>query len=333
MTSITTKKMKVRPFLFLILFVGALSSSAQESGSVFNFLSLGSSSHANALGGRNISLIEDDASLILQNPALLASVSDKSINLNFLTYMQGSKMGSAAFVKTSSDRGTWGATAQFLGYGNMKETLETGESIGEMGALDMALSGMYCYELTSHWAGGVAGKFIYSKYGTYNSVGLAIDLGINYFDLAKDFSMSFVAANLGGQVKAFGDEHESIPFNLQWGITKGIAHAPIRVSVTLTDLTHWDKNYYYNPEGETSFGRVLMNHLNIGADLLPSKNLYVAIGYNFRRASELKAAGATHAAGLTLGAGLLLKKFKLGIAYAKYHVSVPSISASVGYSL
>lgn len=306
---------------------------AQESGSVFNFLSLPTSSHANALGGRNISLIDDDASLALQNPALLSSVSDKSINLNFLTYMQGSKMGSATFVKTAGERGTWGASAQFLGYGKMTETMETGEVIGDMAALDMALSGMYSYELSTHWVGGVAGKFVYSKYGPYNSVGLGVDLALNYFDDTKDFSMSLVAANLGGQVKAFGDVHERMPVNLQWGFSKGVAHAPIRISMTLTDLTHWEKDYYYNPEGESSFGRILMNHINIGADLLLAKNMYVALGFNFRRANELKAAGASHGAGLTLGAGLNLKKFKLGVAYAKYHVSVPSLSLSLGYSL
>lgn len=306
---------------------------AQESGSVFNFLSLPTSSHANALGGRNISLIDDDASLALQNPALLSSVSDKSISLNFLTYMQGSKMGSATFVKTAGERGTWGASAQFLGYGKMTETMETGEVIGDMAALDMALSGMYSYELSTHWVGGVAGKFVYSKYGPYNSVGLGVDLALNYFDDTKDFSMSLVAANLGGQVKAFGDVHERMPVNLQWGFSKGVAHAPIRISMTLTDLTHWEKDYYYNPEGESSFGRILMNHINIGADLLVAKNMYVALGFNFRRANELKAAGASHGAGLTLGAGLNLKKFKLGVAYAKYHVSVPSLSLSLGYSL
>lgn len=325
--------MKARQYLFLFIIMCVAPMRAQESGSVFNFLSLPSSAHANALGGRNISLIDDDASLVMQNPALLSSVSDKTINLNFLTYMQGSKMGSAAFVKTAGDRATWGATAQFLGYGKMKETLSTGQVIGDMGALDMALSGMYSYELTPHWVGGVAGKFIYSKYGSYSSVGLGIDLGINYFNTKDDFSMSLVAANLGGQVKAFGDDHEALPFNLQWGFTKGIAHAPIRVSVTLTDLTHWSKDYYYNPEGESSFGRIFMNHLNIGADILLSSSIYAAIGFNFRRGSELKAAGSTHAAGLTLGAGATLKRFTLGIAYAKYHVSVPSLSLSVGYSL
>jgi len=300
---------------------------------VFNFLSLPSSSHAVALGGKNISLIEDDASLIFQNPSLLSTVSDNSINFNFMTYMKGSNLASAAFTKVAGERGTWGVTAQYVGYGSMTETMETGEVIGDMSAMDLALSGMYSYSLSDHWAGGVAGKFIYSKYGPYSSIGLAVDMGINYYDEDNDLSLSAVAANVGGQVKAFGDVHERLPFNLQVGLTKGIAHAPLRVSVTMVDLNHWSKDYYYTTDKDPSFGRILMNHLNLGVDIIPDDRFYVSLGYNFRRASELKAAGSSHAAGLTVGAGMQLKKFKLGVAYAKYHVSAPSLSFTLGYSL
>lgn len=306
---------------------------AQESSSVFNFLSLPTSSHTNALGGRNISMVENDASLILQNPALMSGVDDNSFNVNFMTYMQGCKMGSATFVKTNGERATWGVGAQFLGYGSMKQTMETGEVIGDMGALDMALSGLFSYSLNDFWEGGVTGKFIYSKYGPYSSVALAVDLGISYFDEEGDFATSLVAANVGGQLKAFGDEHEHLPFDLQWGFTKGISHAPFRISMTLTDLTHWSKRYYYNPEKDPSFSRILMNHVNIGVDIVPSDQFYFALGYNFRRAYELKAAGATHMAGFTCGAGVILKRFNFGISYAKYHVSTPSFTFSAGYTL
>ena len=93
--------------LVILSFVMLLCQSArgQESTSVFNFLNLPTSAHTTALGGRNISLIEDDASLIFQNPALLASVSDNSLNLNFMTYMRGSKTGSASFSRIAGERG------------------------------------------------------------------------------------------------------------------------------------------------------------------------------------------------------------------------------------
>ena len=42
---------------------------AQESQTVYNFLRLPVSSHAAALGGENVSLIEDDVTLMHHNPA------------------------------------------------------------------------------------------------------------------------------------------------------------------------------------------------------------------------------------------------------------------------
>lgn len=321
--------------LVILSFVMLLCQSArgQESTSVFNFLNLPTSAHTTALGGRNISLIEDDASLIFQNPALLASVSNNTLNLNFMTYMRGSKTGSASFSRIAGERGTWGVGVQFVGYGNMKETLETGEELGDVRALDMAISGMYSYNLSERWVGAATGKIIYSKYADYTSCGLAVDLGLNYYDEEHDFSVSAVAANLGGQVKAFGEDHERLPFNLQLGFTKSLGHAPIRFSVTMVDISRWSSKYYYHVSKKPKGGSILMNHFCVGVDIIPTKQFYVAAGFNFRRAYEMKAAGSSHAAGLSAGAGLNIKKFKLGLAYAKYHVSAPTLSVSLSYSL
>ena len=183
---------------------------AQESSSVFNFLNLPTSSRALALGGKNISVIDDDASLIFQNPALMSSVSDKTLNFNFLTYMKGSNTGSVSYVQAQGERGTWGVMAQFLGYGKAQETDEWGNVLGEMSMLDMNLAFGYSYLLGDRWVGGVTGKFLYSTYSGYSSIALAVDLGINYLDSDHDFSASIVAANLGGQVSAFGETSESL---------------------------------------------------------------------------------------------------------------------------
>ncbi len=306
---------------------------AQESNSVFNFLEMPLSAHSTALGGKNISIIEDDASLIFSNPALLSSVSDNTLNLNFMTYLQGCNVGSAAFVRTWRERSTWGVTAQYANYGKMDETTADNVTIGSFSAMDMMLGGMYAYNLNDYWAGGVTGKFIYSHYGEFSSVALAVDLGLNYYNEHNNLSLSAVAHNLGGQVKAFGDHHEKLPFSLQLGISKGFSHAPFRISVTLVDLTRWDKDYYYHPGEEISNGKVLINHLVAGVDFLPTRNIYVSLGYNFRKGNEMKAAGSSHAAGLCAGAGIGVSRFKFGFAYSQYHLSAPALVFNASYQL
>ena len=312
-------------FLLSSLFLpfNFLSISAQESQTAYNFLRLPVSAHVAAVGGDNITLTDDDATLIFNNPALINGVSDKTINLNFMTYMQGAKTASAAFVKGAGDRATWGVTAQYMDYGTMKQTTSNNEDLGTFSARDIAVGGTFAYALTNSLSGGITAKFISSHIAGYNSMAVGVDLGLNYYDEERYWSLSAVARNLGGQVKAYDDEFERIPLDLQVGISKRLTAAPLRFHVTLSRLTEWDQG----------IGR----HFAIGADLLLGQSIYLAAGYNFRRASEMKISdsdgSSAHGAGLSLGAGLQLERFKLHIGYGKYHVSASSILINISYAL
>lgn len=296
---------------------------AQESQEVYSFLRLPVSAHVAALGGDNITLTDDDATLIFHNPALLNGVSDKSINLNFMTYMEGAKTASASFVKAIKERGTWGVSAQYMDYGSMKETTVDNIEQGTFSAKDIAIAGTFTYLLSDRWSGGVTLRFISSSIGSYNSIGIASDLGLNYFDEERGWSLSAVAKNLGGQVKAYQDDYEKIPIDLLVGVSKRLEAAPLRFSLTFSRLNRWD----------TSF----IQHVAIGADVFLGENIYIAGGYNFRRRDEMKisesSGSSSHGAGLSVGAGLTLKRFKLNVAYAKYHVSASSILINATYSL
>ena len=324
-------KEHILPLIWALLFV-QIEAFCQERTSVFNFLNLPNSSHVTGLGGKNISLVQDEIQTAAMNPALLSNISDKSVGVNFMTYMQGCKVGGAAYAQTIGSRGTWGVYTQFVGYGSMKETELAGEIIGEMKPLDFCIGGQYSYMLTERLSGGATGKIVYSHYGEFKSFALAIDLGLNYYWEEKNLSISAVARNIGGQIKKFGDVGERIPFDMRIGITKGLGHAPVDFSITMVDLTRWSQSDYFSADGKVSGGRIFTNHFEIGVDAYPIPIVYVCAGFNFRRAFEMKAAGSSHAAGLSFGAGANLKKMKVGIAYAKYHIGAPTISLNLSYS-
>ena len=42
---------------------------------------------------------------------------------------------------------------------------------------------------------------------------------------------------------------------------------------------------------------------------------------------------SSHGAGLSFGAGMNLERFKVNVAYGKYHVSSSSLTLNVAYSL
>lgn len=314
--------MKKTSFI-IILTIMAIAAKAQDSRTGYNFLKLPVSAHAAALGGDNISIIEDDESMIFNNPALLSSVSDKTINLNYMNYMSGANTASAAFNRIIKERASVAASAQFIDYGKMKEVDENNVQTGEFSAKDISIAGYFSYMLTDRIAGGITAKFVTSYIGDYNSIAMGVDLGLNYYDPDKEWSVSLVAKNLGGQMKAYDDQYDRMPIDVQLGASKRFAHMPFRISATLVDLNHLDYKF--------------INHLVAGADIIISPTIWVGIGYNFRRANEMKITetdgSSSHGAGLSFGAGINLERFKLNLAYGKYHVSSSSILINLAYSL
>lgn len=317
----------------LVTMIVAVTIKAQEGSTAYKFLEIPTSAHSAALGGNNVSIIEDDATLMFTNPALLVNVTDRTLNLNYTSYISSTNKLSASFTKVAGERGVWAVGAQVLNYGDMTETDENFNETGTFSASDIDIQGGYSYLFNDKFSGGVMGKVLISNYASYSSVGLGVDLGLNYYDEDKGWSIGLVAQNLGGQVDALYEDMESLPFNLVLGISKDLANAPIRISLTFSDLTHWSEDYYYSIGGEElSFGKRFVNHLSIGADIFPSSTTWIALGYDFRRAYEMEVNDGSHWAGFSIGGGLAIKKFKVGVAYGKYHVAASSLLVNASFS-
>lgn len=295
---------------------------AQESQTEYNFLRLPVSAHAAALGGDNITIIEDDPALMFSNPALASSVSDKTIGLSYMNYMSGANYMGASYTKALGEKGTIAGGVQYMNYGKMKEYDHNNTQIGTFNASEIAIEGIFSYELAHNLVGGITAKFINSYIGNYSSMAVGVDLGLNWFEPDYQWSVSVVAKNLGGQIKAYEENYGKMPMDVQVGVSKTFAALPVRLSATLVDLTHYDYRF--------------INHLNLGADILLSDNIWVGGGYNFRRADEMTIGtnedSSAHGAGFSVGGGINLERFKLNLAYGKYHAASSSVLVNLAYS-
>lgn len=295
---------------------------AQESQTEYNFLRLPVSAHAAALGGDNITIIEDDPALMFSNPALASSVSDKTIGLSYMNYMSGANYMGASYTKALGEKGTIAGGVQYMNYGKMKEYDQNNTQIGTFNASEIAIEGIFSYELAHNLVGGITAKFINSYIGNYSSMAVGVDLGLNWFEPDYQWSISMVAKNLGGQIKAYEENYGKMPMDVQVGVSKTFAALPVRLSATLVDLTHYDYRF--------------INHLNLGADILLSDNIWVGGGYNFRRADEMTIGSnedsSAHGAGFSVGGGINLERFKLNLAYGKYHAASSSVLVNLAYS-
>ncbi len=306
----------------LLLSVLATISWGQESQTEYNFLRLPVSAHAAALGGENITIIEDDPALMFSNPALAASVSDMTVGLNYMNYMKGANYMGASFTKAIKEKATIAGGIQYMNYGKMKEVDENNVQTGEFSASEIAIQGIFSYELARNLVGGITAKIITSYIGNYNSMAVGVDLGLNWYEPETEWSVSAVAKNLGGQVKAYEEDFGKMPLDFQLGVSKTFAALPVRLSLTLVDLTHY--NYRF------------INHLNLGAEVLLSQSIWIGAGYNFRKAEEMKIGTgddeSAHGAGFSIGAGVNLERFRINLAYGKYHASSNSIMVNLAYS-
>ncbi len=307
---------------------------AQSGEGVYQFLRFPASSRVNALGGYNVSMVESESSLIFHNPALMGGEMDRMINLNYMNYISGVNVGSAAFTKAFGERSTWGAGATYINYGSMKEVTAEDVELGTFSVQDIAVHGFYAYDLSDKWRGGVSLKALYSTLAEYSSLGLAVDAGLSYFDAEEDLSFGIVLKNTGAQLTAYGEERYKIPWDIQMGITKRMAYAPIRFSVTAMYLNQWKFDYTNEHEAvEDNFFETALKHLVFGVELVPSDNFWLGVGFNPKRRSDMQLSAGNGLGGFSLGGGVKVSRYKVGASIASYHPSAMSLMISLTTSL
>ncbi len=327
-----------------ILLAGAMVQplNAQDGGSTaYNFLNVTSSAKIYGLGGVNISLVDDDINVIDQNPALLGSEMSNTASVNYMRYLGGSNFAGARYGRSAGERGAWAASIQYFGYGSMKETLPDGSVVGSFSPKDVAFGGTYSHDITSRLRGGIALKALYSGYAEYSAFAIATDLGINYYDSDRDLSLSVVLANLGGQVKRFNQAYDRLPFDVRLGWSQTFGTFPVRFSVTAWNLTKWKLPYFETGDGSNSATAVLkegfmsnlFRHLVFGADLVAHPNYYISLGYNYKTRTDMSTYSRNFLSGFSLGAGLKVKSFGFGIAFAQPHSGGSTFMLNLGLNI
>lgn len=304
---------------------------------VFQFLNLTNSARVAALGDDVTSVYDDDANMALNNPSLLKEDMDGFLALNYLNYYAGVNYGYTSYAKHYDSVGTFNLSALYANYGQFQYANEFGElDGGTFSANDVALMLGYGRQYDSLWRIGANLKLIGSFYETYSSYGAAVDLSSTYHNPAKRFTAAFVFRNLGVQFKDYtNNKNQRLPFEAQVGLSHRLLHAPLRFSLSLTNLQKWDLTYFDDtkePEidpltGELienkppSFFNKAMRHVTIGTEVLLSKNFHLRFGYNFRRRQELKVAARPFTTGISWGFGFKIKKFRLSYGRSTYHLA------------
>lgn len=315
---------------------------AESGKGVYRFLNLPYDAKLAGLGGENVSLQAADVNMIYVNPALLSADVHNHISASYLNYLEDANAASVAYSYTPDSLNYFGVSTMFLGYGELQGFDEFGNPTGKFSAGDFCLALSYARYLGANIKLGLSLKPVYSHIEDYSSFGLAVDVGFNFYNKEKNFSVGLAARNYGVQIKTYydSDQHEELPFDLQLGLTKGLDHAPLRFSVTYDRLNDWNLDYYRQviksdligeePDNDKiKWGDMFFRHLIFGVEALFGKNFYIDVAYNHRRNREYKLPESRGANGFSFGTGLKVYAFNLDFAYSQYAPAANTFTLSL----
>ena len=338
----------MRKVLVIIYFFGLSNSYAQTLGgnAVFHFLTMPNTAQLSALGGVNVSDIGKDVGMAFQNPSLLRDDMHQQLNASFHSFLAGIRNYSLTSAIHLEDQHTnLGIGVNFFDYGTLNQTDASGNIMGTFRPTDYVVQLMASRQYHEKFWYGATFKFINTQYSQYRSSGIAMDVGVAYFDEEKGFQASVVVKNMGTQLKTFegNNRKEELPFDLQAGVTKRLEHAPFQFSLTAHHLQAF--NIYYNDtsfrasEGEYGYAngttlQKVFSHLVLSAKVFLNENLEIYTGYNFQRRQDLNGYNISSGLnGFSIGTGVLLKKLHIRYATGFYQTNMfHQLSMNINWS-
>ncbi len=322
---------------FLIFFSSAVGIGQVGGRATYQFLNLVTNPRQAALGGKVITNYDYDPTQAIFNPSTINPEMDNQLSLNFTNYIGDVNIGSAAYAYLI-DRHTQvlhtGIT--YINYGKFDGYDEAGMPTSSFTGKEVALSFGYARNIPfTDFHIGVNAKFISSRLEQYSSLGGALDIGVMYRYEKWDLQITGVARNLGTQFTPYEDMYEPLPFELIFGISQTLQNIPIRWHFTLENMQRWNVAFS-NPnreltdlEGNTQTEKInfidnTFRHMILGVELFPERGFNLRLGYNLRRAEELRIVDRRAFSGLSAGFSIKLNKLRLSYSYAKYSTAANS---------
>ncbi|MDX2247849.1 MAG: type IX secretion system protein PorQ [Bacteroidia bacterium] len=302
---------------------------------VFDFMNLSPSARLVSLGGVNVSTVDDDLNLAVQNPSLISDSMHKQVSLSFSRYLAGIRYGYAGYSHTFKGIGSFHAGIHYVNsgemqgadvFGNLTQTFYANELAGYLGYSRAWKQFRYGANL----------KFISSTLGPgFTSTGLALDLGGSYTGKEKLFTAGAVIRNMGLQLSTYTATggREPLPFEIVVGASNKLRYMPLRFSVTLTNLEHPNlifEDPNRQPEFDLGGNEIkppnqtvdrIFRHFVFGTEFLLGKSLRLRAGYNHLRRQELRSENRGGFTGFSLGAGIRAKRFAFDYGYTSYGIS------------
>ncbi|MCX2744430.1 PorV/PorQ family protein [Mangrovivirga sp. M17] len=274
-----------------------------------------SSARDTGLGSRTLT-IDNDASVWFRNPSMTPDSSQVRIaHLTYGDYLADIKYGTIAYgQEISNGIKVWGGF-QFLDYGSLERTTNTGTSEGEFSSSAYRITAGASHKI------GLFSIGMNINYESFNFDGYSE--GIAYLDISGTYfhpEKNLTAALSIQQIGKFGSDafDNDVPLRISIGTTFKPEFAPFRFTLQAFDL-NVKRPEGLDSEDEDSGLDKIFYHISAGAEILLHKNFYLMAGYNFNRRQQLRTNQGNGGAGLSLGFNMNLKGFMLSYSHGFFH--------------
>ena len=158
-------------------------------------------------------------------------------------------------------------------------------------------------------------------YALYQEAFKAFEKG-DYYYAEKKFSATLLFKNIGRQLNPFAIFNESVPFEIQFALSKELAYLPFRYHLTYNNINNFDIKSPYKLREQTnidtgqleikdeSIAKTFLRHVIIGGELNPfRKSLFIRGGFNFQRRFDMSIISRPVMVGFSWGLGFRLSKY------------------------
>lgn len=309
-----------RAVLYLfILTILSQTASAGGGQSVFSFIRNDASARFAGIGGSAVAMRHDPA-LIFYNPAGLYGMESPEVSISYFRHVLDINTGFLSYAQEFKEYGWFGAGIAYMDYGTQTHVDHLENVLGDFNASDLAIVMSYSNTIyDENFSFGLSTKFFYSSLTPdHTSTGIALDLGVQYYIPNQDLTIAGSLLNIGRQITPYEDTRESLPADLKIGVSKGLEHLPLVLSVNFHHLS--------DDTGET-FDR--FRGFTVGGEFTVTEVVRLRFGYRNEMRQDLKIGSAIGLAGFTAGMGVNVQSYifdygftSLGKIGAMHHVTL-----------
>jgi len=233
-----------------------------------------------------------DAYAPVYNPGGLGFVDSTQIAAQHLSYLESIHYEFLSLVRPINNTNAWGASAQYLGSGDIAGTNGSGDSTGNYSTHFAAYSLAYSHRFKEKLAVGFSGKLIDAKIADASAHAYAVDIG-GLYKVTDRFNLAAALTNAGTKLKFLSDGG-ALPLTFKCGG----AYQPSR-------------QWKMVAEGDYAGYGLLSGRT--GVEWKPLELVAIRAGYRTDTTKELGMI-----AGLTTGVGLDLWGQELSYAWVPY---------------